>query len=152
MLSFLPHSLPVKGKGMATGDVYENEMRIVDAVDYLRGLAGKDSALIVPSDLLVYFGIARVNRKLVAGEEMVIYNRSGGLAIIKVSSNSNTVGMAVINSDLTANVLSEFPSGNFGSKKEGKVCLYRKENNGNLYLYNGTGIDHNINACVISVD
>lgn len=37
---------------MATGDVYENEMRIVDAVDYLRGLVGKDSVAITPAKLL----------------------------------------------------------------------------------------------------
>ena len=33
-------------------DVYENEMKIVNSVDYLRGLQGKESVLLNPSNLL----------------------------------------------------------------------------------------------------
>lgn len=33
-------------------DVYENEMRIVNSVDYLRGLKGEDSVAITPANLL----------------------------------------------------------------------------------------------------
>ena len=73
------------------------------------------------------------------------------IVIIRVSSHSHSIGMAVINSDLSANVLSELPNGNFGGKVEGKICIYRKESNGNLYIYNGAAIAHNINACFISV-
>lgn len=37
---------------MAGQDVYENEMRIVNDVDYLRGLLGEDSVAITPTNLL----------------------------------------------------------------------------------------------------
>ena len=43
---------------MATGDVFENEMRIVGAVDYLRGLVGKDSVAITPANFKSVIGIA----------------------------------------------------------------------------------------------
>lgn len=33
-------------------DVYENEMRVVNGVDYIRGLVGKDSVVITPANLL----------------------------------------------------------------------------------------------------
>ena len=33
-------------------DVYENEMRTVNGVDYIRGLVGKDSVVITPPNLL----------------------------------------------------------------------------------------------------
>ena len=33
-------------------DVFENEMKIVNSVDYLRGLKGKDSVAITPANLL----------------------------------------------------------------------------------------------------
>lgn len=144
-----PHSLPLKRKNM--GDLKENGMSIVNSVSYLRGIKGEDSVLIYPSSLLGYYGIIRVSKKFEAGEEIEIDNRYGGIVTIRVSSYSNTIGMAIMNSDLSVKVVSEFPSGNFGSKIEGKVCIYRKVINGNMYLYNGTGNAHNINCCFISV-
>lgn len=132
-------------------DIREDQMTVVSGVDYVRGLRGNDSVLIALNNLFVNYGIVRVNQRFDAGEEKEINFKNGGIVIIRVSSYRHDIGMAVINSDLSANVLSELPNGNFGGKVEGKICIYRKEINGNLYIYNGAAIAHNINACFISV-
>ena len=136
---------------MAEQDIKENEMTSVSSVDYVRGLRGKDSVLIALNDVFVNCGIIRVNQRFDAGEEKEINFKHGGIVIIKISSHSHSIGMAVINGDLSAEVLSELPSGNFGSKVDYKICIYRKEIGGNIYIYNGATIAHNINACFISV-
>lgn len=146
----MPCSLPLKCKNMAE-DIKENEMTSVSGVDYVRGLRGNDSVLIALNNLFANYGFVRVNQRFDAGEEKEINFKNGGIVTIRVSSHSHSIGMAVINSDLSANVLSELPNGNFGGKVEGKICIYRKESNGNLYIYNGAAIAHNINACFISV-
>lgn len=56
---------------MATGDVYENEMRIVDAVDYLRGLVGKDSVAITPASL--FSGLVRSVGTIPPGSDLNEY-------------------------------------------------------------------------------
>lgn len=132
-------------------DIKENEMTPVSGVDYVRGLRGKDSVLIALNDVFVNCGIIRVNQRFDAGEEKEINFKHGGIVMIKVSSNSNFIGLSVINGHLGVKVLSELPDGNFGSKVDGKICIYRKEVGGNLYIYNGATVAHNINACFISV-
>lgn len=132
-------------------DIKENEMTSVSGVDYVRGLRGNDSVLIALNKLFANYGFIRVNQSFGAGEEKEINFKTGGIVTIRVSSYRHAVGMAVINSDLSANVLSELPNGNFGGKVEGKICIYRKEISGNLYIYNGAAVAHNINACFISV-
>jgi hypothetical protein len=132
-------------------DIREDQMNLVSGVDYVRGLIGNDSVLIALNNLFANYGIVRENKRFDAGEEKEINFKNGGIVIIRVSSYRHSIGMAVINSDLSANVLSELPNGNFGGKVEGKICIYRKEINGNLYIYNGAAIAHNINACFISV-
>lgn len=132
-------------------DIREDQMTSVSSVDYVRGLKGKDSVLITPDNLFANYGIIRVNQRFDAGEEKGIDFKNGGIVMIKVSSNSNFIGLSVINGHLGVKVLSELPDGNFGSKVEGKICIYRKEVGGNLYIYNGATIAHNINACLISV-
>ena len=132
-------------------DIREDQMNLVSGVDYVRGLRGNDSVLIALNNLFANYGIVRENKRFYAGEEKEINFKNGGIVIIRVISHSHSIGMAVINSDLSANVLSELPNVNFGGKVEGKICIYRKESNENLYIYNGAAIAHNINACFISV-
>ena len=50
---YTPHLLPIKCKIMAEKqDIREDQMTVSSSVGYLRGLKGKDSVLIAPSNLL----------------------------------------------------------------------------------------------------
>ena len=136
---------------MAEQDIAMNQFPVVTDLSYVYGEKSNNQNKIALNNLFANYGIVRVNKGFDAGEEKEINFKNGGIVIIRVSSYRHSIGMAVINSDLSANVLSELPNGNFGGKVEGKICIYRKEINGNLYIYNGAAIAHNINACFISV-
>ena len=42
---------------MAEQDIREDQMTVVSSVDYVRGMKGKDSVLIIPSSLMTQRGI-----------------------------------------------------------------------------------------------
>ena len=54
---------------MAEQDIREDQMTVVSSVDYVRGMKGKDSVLIIPSSLMTQRGILHKSLSLSPGEQ-----------------------------------------------------------------------------------
>ena len=122
-------------------DRKENEMPIVDSVDYLRGMKGKDSVLINIEDIANNAGIQQLGYyPLKGGIETEIPNSNVPcLACIYVSSVDYDVGLAIIDAGTTGFIFRESKSASFFDKSKSKVVLYRKDVKGPLFIISNIG-------------
>lgn len=126
---------------MAGQDVFENQMKLVDNVDYLRGMAGKDSVLISPKIAALQMQDTQ-NIVLNANTEYDTGISSYGLYQLE---NYNNGGCALfIISHINSKIVSSIGA-SFGTVSgEGILSLYRKESNGNIFIRNNTEGKSNI--------
>jgi hypothetical protein len=104
-------------------DIKENEMTTVNSVDYVRGLKGKNSVLIIPSDLAAISGLYRINKILGPGEQFTL-PLGGGLIMIQNQSKTHEKALALISSRGTGDVIVSENTINFFSEVEDKICVY----------------------------
>lgn len=77
---------------MAEQDIREDQMTVVSSVDYVRGMKGKDSVLIIPSSLMTQRGILHKSLSLSPGEQ---YELPYGSGLIMIQNASISYGKAV---------------------------------------------------------
>lgn len=120
------------------GDLRENEMTIVDSVDYVRGIQGSNGVLISHQDIASQVKDVQAFR-IPPNEEYDtgisnygLYQldnyKNGGCALFIVSHNASFLISAIGSS--------------FGTVEgEGSLALYKKESNGNIFIRNNTDVD-----------
>ena len=117
-------------------DIQENEMTSVDSVDYVRGLKGKNSVLIAPSDLAVACGLYKINKTLGPGEQLTL-PQGGGLIMIQNQSKTHEKALALISARGIGNVIVAEDTINFFSEIEDKICVYNS-GSGTAYIVKNT--------------
>lgn len=119
----LPCSLPLKRKNMAEQDIREDQMTVTNTVDYLRGLKGKDSVLVTPTDLSKASGVIRFY-EWIEPNTNVYLPFSSGLILVENVSHSEKRALAVIDSLNSGTVLVpdngiEF----FSVSNDNRICI-----------------------------
>lgn len=119
----LPCSLPLKCKNMAEQDIREDQMTVTNTVDYLRGLKGKDSVLVTPTDLSKASGVIRFY-EWIEPNTNVYLPFSSGLILVENVSHSEKRALAVIDSLNSGTVLVpdngiEF----FSVSNDNRICI-----------------------------
>jgi len=107
---------------MAEQDIREDQMTVVSSVDYVRGMKGKDSVLIIPSSLMTQRGILHKSLSLSPGEQYELPYGSG-LIMIQNASISYGKAVATILGDGTGIVIAE-AGGLISSQKLKTVSAY----------------------------
>ena len=108
---------------MASGDIQEDQMTITNTVDYLRGLKGKDSVLVTPTDLSKASGVIRFY-EWIEPNTNVYLPFSSGLILVENVSHSEKRALAVIDSLNSGTVLVpdngiEF----FSVSNDNRICI-----------------------------
>ncbi len=119
----LPYPLPLKCKNMAEQDIREDQMTVTNTVDYLRGLKGKDSVLVTPTDLSKASGVIRFY-EWIEPNTNVYLPFSSGLILVENVSHSEKRALAVIDSLNSGTVLVpdngiEF----FSVSNDNRICI-----------------------------
>lgn len=115
--------MPLKCKNMAEQDIREDQMTVTNTVDYLRGLKGKDSVLVTPTDLSKASGVIRFY-EWIEPNTNVYLPFSSGLILVKNVSHSEKRALAVIDSLNSGTVLVpdngiEF----FSVSNDNRICI-----------------------------
>ena len=108
---------------MAEQDIREDQMTITNTVDYLRGLKGKDSVLVTPTDLSKASGVIRFY-EWIEPNTNVYLPFSSGLILVENASHSEKRALAVIDSLNSGTVLVpdngiEF----FSVSNDNRICI-----------------------------
>ena len=120
---FYSYLLPLKCKNMAEQDIREDQMTVTNTVDYLRGLKGKDSVLVTPTDLSKASGVIRFY-EWIEPNTNVYLPFSSGLILVENVSHSEKRALAVIDSLNSGTVLVpdngiEF----FSVSNDNRICI-----------------------------
>jgi len=115
--------MPLKCKNMAEQDIREDQMTVTNTVDYLRGLKGKDSVLVTPTDLSKASGVIRFY-EWIEPNTNVYLPFSSGLILVENVSHSEKRALAVIDSLNSGTVLVpdngiEF----FSVSNDNRICI-----------------------------
>lgn len=115
--------MPLKRKNMAEQDIREDQMTVTNTVDYLRGLKGKDSVLVTPTDLSKASGVIRFY-EWIEPNTNVYLPFSSGLILVENVSHSEKRALAVIDSLNSGTVLVpdngiEF----FSVSNDNRICI-----------------------------
>ena len=115
--------MPLKCKNMAEQDIREDQMTVTNTVDYLRGLKGKDSVLVTPTDLSKASGVIRFY-EWIEPNTNVYLPFSSGLILVENASHSEKRALAVIDSLNSGTVLVpdngiEF----FSVSNDNRICI-----------------------------
>ena len=110
-------------RSMAEQDIREDQMTITNTVDYLRGLKGKDSVLVTPTDLSKASGVIRFY-EWIEPNTNVYLPFSSGLILVENVSHSEKRALAVIDSLNSGTVLVpdngiEF----FSVSNDNRICI-----------------------------
>ena len=108
---------------MAEQDIREDQMTVTNTVDYLRGLKGKDSVLVTPTDLSKASGVIRFY-EWIEPNTNVYLPFSSGLILVENVSHSEKRALAVIDSLNSGTVLVpdngiEF----FSVSNDNRICI-----------------------------
>lgn len=108
---------------MAEQDIREDQMTVTNTVDYLRGLKGKDSVLVTPTDLSKASGVIRFY-EWIKPNTNVYLPFSSGLILVENVSHSEKKALAVIDSLNSGTVLVpdngiEF----FSVSNDNRICI-----------------------------
>lgn len=80
-------------------------------------------------------GIVRVRKEFAPLEEyMVPLSSTGGLMLVQYASSEYPIGVAIIYGNQSGVVLNDAPGVAFFKQNERSVSVYRKENNGPIYI------------------
>lgn len=133
---FLCHILcPLNVQGMAEQDIREDQMTVVSSVDYVRGMKGKDSVLIIPSSLMTQRGILHKSLSLSPGEQYELpYN--SGLIMIQNASLSHEKVVATLCGSGSGTVIVPSSIINFFSEETDKICVFRNGDNTRYIIKN----------------
>ena len=115
--------MPLKCKNMAEQDIREDQMTVTNTVDYLRGLKGKDSVLVTPTDLSKASGVIRFYEWIEPNTNLYL-PFSSGLILVENVSHSEKRALAVIDSLNSGTVLVpdngiEF----FSVSNDNRICI-----------------------------
>lgn len=122
-------------------DIQENEMTPVDSVDYVRGLKGKDSILISISNMASIIK----NTQLLNIESNSEYDTGVSNYGIYQLDNYTAGGSAVFLVNNYNTLIIASVGAPFGTAiGEGSLSLYKKENNGNIFIRNNTAFQVSI--------
>lgn len=110
-------------RSMAEQDIREDQMTVTNTVDYLRGLKGKDSVLVTPTDLSKASGVIRFY-EWIEPNTNVYLPFSSGLILVENVSHSEKRALAVIDSLNSGTVLVpdngiEF----FSVSNDNRICI-----------------------------
>lgn len=87
-------------------------------------------------------GVFSIRKEFVPFEEyMVPSSLTGGLMLVQYASSEYPIGVAIIFSNTGGAILNDAPGIGFFKQNERSVSVYRKENNGPIYVKNN--IDSN---------
>ena len=108
---------------MAEQDIREDQMTVTNTVDYLRGLKGKDSVLVTPTDLSKASGEIRFYERIEPNTNVYL-PFSSGLILVENVSHSEKRALAVIDSLNSGTVLVpdngiEF----FSVSNDNRICI-----------------------------
>ena len=108
---------------MASDDIREDQMTIVSSVDYVRGMNGKNSVLVTPTDLSKASGVIRFYERIEPNTSVYL-PFSSGLILVKNASHSEKRALAVIDSLNSGTVLVpdngiEF----FSVSNDNRICI-----------------------------
>lgn len=80
-------------------------------------------------------GIVRVRKEFAPLEEyMVPSSLAGGLMLVQYASSEYPIGVAIIYGNQSGVILNDAPGVAFFKQNERSVSVYRKENNGPIYI------------------
>ncbi len=120
---------------MAGQDIREDQMTVVSSVDYVRGMKGKDSVLIIPSSLMTQRGILHKSLPLSPGEQYELPYDSG-LIMIQNASLSHEKAVATLCGSGSGTVIAPSSTINFFSEKTDKICVFRNGDNTRYIIKN----------------
>ena len=115
--------MPLKCENIMADDIRENAMTVSNSVDYVRGLKGKDSVLVTPTDLSKASGVIRFYERIEPNANVYLPFFSG-LILVQNASHSEKRALAVIDSLNSGTVLVpdngiEF----FSVSNDNRICI-----------------------------
>lgn len=128
---------------MAEQDIREDQMTVVSSVDYVRGMKGKDSVLIIPSSLMTQRGILHKSLSLSPGEQYELPYKSG-LIMIQNSNRSHEKAVATLYGSGNGTVIVPSSTIQFFSEEIGKVCVFNNGENTKYIIKNTRNESQNI--------
>lgn len=82
-------------------------------------------------------GMLSVRKEFAPLEECMVFSSSaGGLILVQYASSEYPIGVAIIYGNQSGVVLNDAPGVAFFKQNERSVSVYRKENNGPIYIKN----------------
>ena len=115
--------MPLKCENIMADDIRENAMTVSNSVDYVRGLKGKDSVLVTPTDLSKASGVIRFYERIEPNTNVYL-PFSSGLILVQNASHSEKRALAVINSLNSGTVL--VPDNGielFSVNNDNRICI-----------------------------
>lgn len=130
-------------------DIKENEMTTVNSVDYVRGLKGRNSVLVSPTNMLKDYGILRLFKRLEPGEAYELPYGTG-LMMVQNSSETHQKAIAAVYENNTGEVIVPQTLINFFSEVENRICIFNKGVGTKYVVKNSRGVSQNIILTFIS--
>ena len=130
-------------------DIKENEMTTVNSVDYVRGLKGRNSVLVSPTNMLKDYGILRLFKRLEPGEAYELPYGTG-LMMVQNSSETYQKAIAAVYENNTGEVIVPQTLINFFSEVENRICIFNKGVGTKYVVKNSRGVSQNIILTFIS--
>lgn len=128
---------------MASDDIREDQMAVVSSVDYVRGMNGKNSVLVVPSSLMTQIGILHTSFSLSPGEQYELPYKSG-LIMIQNSNRSHEKAVATLYGSGNGTVIAPSSTIQFFSEEIGKVCVFNNGDNTKYIIKNTRNESQNL--------
>ena len=128
---------------MAEQDIREDQMTSVSSVDYVRGLKGENSVLIIPSSLMTQIGILHTSFPLSPGSEYELPYKSG-LIMIQNSNRSHEKAVAALYGSGNGTVIIPSSTIQFFSEEIGKICVFNNGDNTKYIIKNTRAESQNL--------